>query len=335
MGIRGLYSFLQKAATKTLEKNELSKWKGKRLGIDILCLLYRSRSAGIPLLQNISSFLAECCYLNIELIVVFDGSPPPQKKYVTAFRKQQREKSDQYCNALEVALERHDLTEEMKNQIQKQIISSRKAVPQIRSDDRDLVKQLFYATGTPFVHSIGEADNLLAYMSLRGEIDAVISTDYDFLARGVRHLIVPENDDLRISRYLHYDLTAICSSLELTPVQFREFACLLGTDYAPGLYSAGNGGTFVNARFLYKKYKNAGSLSVLLARYGLTQEKCRKIEISLEELSIERKTVDDFIKPDQKAKLERPHIIENNWIQERLKTGELAKETTIFLIACN
>ena len=75
MGIRGLYSFLFWTAANTIKKQSLADWAGKKIGVDILCLLYRSRSLGIPLLWNLSHFLAACRAQQIQLVVVFDGSP--------------------------------------------------------------------------------------------------------------------------------------------------------------------------------------------------------------------------------------------------------------------
>ena len=99
MGIRGLYSFLFWQVSNTIRKQCLADWRGKRLGVDILCLLYRSRSVGIPLLWNLSHFLATCRANQIELVVVFDGSPPPEKSEIMAQRRLLRENTDKFCSA--------------------------------------------------------------------------------------------------------------------------------------------------------------------------------------------------------------------------------------------
>ena len=324
MGIRGLYSFLFWSAAKIIRRETLTKWKGKRLGIDILCLLYRSRSMGYPLLLNLSHFLADCKRNDIKIVVVFDGSPPAEKAQIMAVRKKQRDDTDKLCSALESALENNDLSSEQRCLIQDKIQSSRKNVPQIRAEDRDAVKQLLYATGTPFVHALGEADALLAYMEYKGEIDAVVSTDYDFLARGVKHLIVPSSENLQECVFHHLDLESVCAEIGLTESQFREFVCLLGTDYAPGI------GKYTS-RLLYRRYKLCGSIETLMNRMRLSEDKRENVRLSLQELDISRKNVDDLLRPDQQEKLAKGGSVEPEWIARHLESGEVGEEIKVFL----
>ena len=324
MGIRGLYSFLFWSAAKIIRRETLVAWKGKRIGIDILCLLYRSRSMGYPLLQNLSHFLADCKRNCVEIVVVFDGSPPAEKAQIMAVRKKQREDTDKLCSALESALENTDLSTEQRGILQDKIYSSRKNVPQIRTEDRDAVKQLLYATGTPFVHALGEADALLAYMEHKGEIDAVISTDYDFLARGVKHLIVPSSENLQECVFHHFDLESVCTEIGLTKSQFREFVCLLGTDYAPGI------GKYTS-RLLYRRYKLCGNIETLMNRMRLAEDKKQNVRLSLQELDISLKSVNDLLRPDQQEKLAKGGSVEPEWIARHLATGEVGNEINVFL----
>lgn len=324
MGIRGLYSFIFWSASKIIQRETLSQWSGKKLGIDILCLLYRSRSVGIPLLWNLSHFISACKLHNIELVVVFDGSPPPEKSEIMAVRKKQREDTDKLCTTLEGALERSDLSTEQRDLITEKIAISRRNVPQIRSEDRDIIKQLLYATGVPFVHSLGEADALLAYLARRGEIDAVVSTDYDFLARGVKNLLVPSSENLADFSFHHFMLPEICKEIGLTEEQFRQFACLLGTDYAPGI------GRYTS-RLLYRRFKVCGSLDVLMDRLHLSTEKKENVRHSLQELNLENKVLDDLLRSEQQAKMMTPTPIEPEWILPRIETGEICPEMKIFV----
>ena len=323
MGIRGLSSFLFWSSSRD-RRSKLSEWSGKRIGVDILCLLYRSRSVNLSLLHNLSHFLAEARLHKIELIIVFDGSPPPEKAQIMATRKKQREDTDKLCSALESALEGVDLSCEQRDILQDKICSSRKSVPQIRAEDRDAVKQLLYATGTPFVHSLGEADALLAYMEYKGEIDAVVSTDYDFLARGVKNLLVPSTENLQDCTYHNFALADICNDIGLTITQFREFACLLGTDYAPGI------GKYTS-RLLYRRYKLCGSIETLMNRMRLAEEKKQNVRFSLQELDISRKTLDDLLRPDQQEKLAKGGSVEPDWITRHLALGEVGEEIRVFL----
>jgi len=327
MGIRGLYSFLFWTASNTIKKQTLSEWSGKRLGVDILCLLYRSRSLGIPLLWNLSHFLATCRAQQIQLVVVFDGSPPPEKSEIMAQRRKLREDTDKFCNALETALEGPELSVEQRKILNQRIQVSRRSVPQIRADDRNEVKQLLYATGTPFVHSQGEADTLLAYMEQKGQIDAVISTDYDFIARGVKNLLVPASENLEGTAFHCFQLDAICTELGLTQQQLREFACLLGTDYAPGLvYQRGQ-----TSRLLYRRFKVLGSLDALMAKMKLPDEKKADVRHSLAELDVENRLLDDLLRTEQQERLAKGSPIEPEWIHRHLANGEVCEGIRVFL----
>ena len=329
MGIRGLYSFLFWTASNTIKKQSLADWAGKKIGVDILCLLYRSRSLGIPLLWNLSHFLAACRAQQIQLVVVFDGSPPPEKSEIMAQRRKLREDTDKFCNALETALEGPELSIEQRKILNQRIQVSRRSVPQIRADDRNEIKQLLYATGTPFVHSQGEADSLLAYLEKRGEIDAVISTDYDFLARGVKNLLVPASENLEGTAFHCFQLNPICTELGLTEQQLREFACLLGTDYAPGLvYQRG-----LNSRLLYRRFKVLGSLDALMTRLKLTDEKKADVYRSLAELNIEGCQLNDLLRVEQQERLAKGSPIEPEWINQHLATGSVCEGIRIFLTA--
>ena len=291
MGIRGLYSFLFWTASNTIKKQTLSEWSGKRLGVDILCLLYRSRSLGIPLLWNLSHFLI-------------------------------------YQQAL-LWLEGPELSLEQRKILNQRIQVSRRSVPQIRADDRNEVKQLLYATGTPFVHSQGEADTLLAYMERRGQIDAVISTDYDFIARGVKNLLVPASENLEGTAFHCFQLEPICKELGLTQQQLREFACLLGTDYAPGLvYQRGQ-----TSRLLYRRFKVLGSLEALMTKMKLTDEKKADVQHSLDELDVENRLLDDLLRTEQQERLAKGSPIEPEWIHRHLAAGEVCEGIRVFLEA--
>ena len=245
-----------------------------------------------------------------------------------AQRRQLRENTDKLCSALETALEGNDLSEEQRVLVSERIRSHRRSVPQIRADDRNEVKQLLYATGTTFVHSMGEADALLAYMERRGEIDAVISTDYDFLARGVKNLLVPTSENLEGTGFHCFNLPGICEELGLTEHQFKEFACLLGTDYAPGLvYQRG-----LTSRLLYRRYKVLGSLDALMTKMKLTDEKKADVRRSLHELDIDG-GIDALLRADQQERLAKKPEIEPEWIHQHLAAGQVCTGILTFLEA--
>jgi 5'-3' exonuclease len=244
-----------------------------------------------------------------------------------AQRRLLRENTDKFCSALETALGSGNLSDEQRIIVNERIQTSRRSVPQIRAEDRNEVKQLLYATGTTFVHSLGEADALLAYMEHRGDIDAVISTDYDFLARGVKNLLVPTSENLEGTAFHCFNLAAICEGLGLTEQQFKEFACLLGTDYAPGLvYQRG-----LTSRLLYRRFKVLGSLDLLMSKMKLPDEKKADVSRSLAELDVSGRGIGELLRSDQQERLAKKTEIEPDWIARHLATNSVCDGIRGFL----
>jgi flap endonuclease-1 len=104
-------------------------------------------------------------------------------------------------------------------------------VPQITTRDRDDIKKFLYAAGVLFVTATGEADDLLGYLARTGQVGAVVSTDMDMLARGVRVLVQPETPDTTVLTEL--SLPTVLSGLGLTYEQFVDACMLMGSDYTP------------------------------------------------------------------------------------------------------
>jgi 5'-3' exonuclease len=104
-------------------------------------------------------------------------------------------------------------------------------VPQITSRDRDDIKKFLYSAGVLFVTATGEADDLLGFLARTNQVGAVVSTDMDMLARGVRVLVQPETPDTTVLTEL--SLPTVLSGLGLTYGQFVDACMLMGSDYTP------------------------------------------------------------------------------------------------------
>jgi 5'-3' exonuclease len=135
----------------------------------------------------------------------------------------------------------------------------------LTSEERNMAKQLFYACGIVSLNASCEADSVLAHFAKRNEIVAVISHDFDLLARGVETLLVPESYALPgdESGWTMYNLTAICKKSELSYDQLVDMCVLMGCDYT-------HGGVRVPYKTAYWLIKHHGTLHRVLSERGVT-----------------------------------------------------------------
>jgi hypothetical protein len=230
MGIRGLAGYLKTKIPQSRRNLTWSSWSGSSWAIDISCILYRARSAGLDPITVVASLLSRMRAANITPIVVFDGKPSTMKNEVLDQRRDQRETAQKEIGALEHILDVSANMSQMEKALTEKRISALKSHnPTVSSTDRDLVKQLLYGAGVLFVAASGEADDLLGYLARSGTVHAVVSTDMDMLVRGVPFLIIPETPDTTVLTEIRTD--TILNHLGLTYPSFVDACVLMGTDY--------------------------------------------------------------------------------------------------------
>jgi 5'-3' exonuclease len=191
----------------------------------------------------------------IEPVVVFDGKPPASKSAVTEQRRAERTVATKAINGLKEKIA-EAVTEGEREELQIRVTELQRKTPQVSREDRNDVKKFLYAAGVQFVTALGEADDLLASLCSRGDIDAVLSTDMDMLARRVPRLIIPETDDARILSEIRQE--DVLRGLGLTYDQFVHACVLMGSDYSersmtpPRAVDAARGGATTTASALLR-----------------------------------------------------------------------------------
>ena len=202
MGIRNLMRWIQWVSS--FQPVQWECLRGKRVGIDILSLLYKMRAQRQPVLETLDSLLGFLDNVGIQPICVFDGKSPQEKNGTRSARRRQR---DQLSNADQQQL-------------------------RISTGDRNEVKQLLYARGVLSINAEHEADTVLAYLSRHDDIAAVITSDMDFLPRGVQFIILP-GDFHAPQQWRKAQLDQLLVDAKLTYERFVEMCVLMGCDYAP------------------------------------------------------------------------------------------------------
>lgn len=236
MGIRGLAGLIRWRAPHARSiinwGSSSSRYAGQRWAIDASCLLFRARAAKLDIPTVIAGLIVRLRRAGIEPVFVFDGKPPPAKDSVVKHRCEVRESVKREIEEIRTAAaaaagagtEAEPVTEE-------QIAALEAKIPVITTQDRNEIKRLLYAAGVLGITASGEADDLLGYLARTGQVHAVVSTDMDMLARGVRVLVQPETPDAGMLTEL--SLVDVLAALKLTYRQFVDACMLMGSDYTP------------------------------------------------------------------------------------------------------
>jgi flap endonuclease-1 len=210
--------------------------KGKKIGIDILGFLYKTKAQHQSIFTYLGKLIAACRKYGIIPVPIFDGKPPEEKREALKQRAALRVDSDAKKKVLAEDLDTVPMSEAQKSIVKHELSTLEHNSSYLTSEERDQAKQLFYACGVLFLNATGEADNLLSYFAKRGEFVAVMSNDLDLIARGVETLLVP--DDYALpgdkSGWKQYGLTSILTSVNFTYAQFLEMCVLMGCDYTAG-----------------------------------------------------------------------------------------------------
>lgn len=236
MGIRGLTGWIRWATPQSFEVPDWSIFAGETIGIDILGQLYKIKAQRSCPLKYMAEFIAHAKQLNIRPIFVFDGKPPDAKRAALKERSALRESSLASLKVLETEVAPYVTTDAERSALEERIKSLSAYTSYLTSEERDLCKQLCYACGVLCLNATGEADDVLAHLAHKGTFKAVVSSDLDLLARGVKTLLVPQTWSMPGDGdgWVQYTLPSILRNVHFTYDQFVEMCVLMGSDYTVG-----------------------------------------------------------------------------------------------------
>nr|QDY52174.1 XPG I-region [Mimiviridae sp. ChoanoV1] len=247
MGIKDLNKFITRFTPKAITRKNISTFNGLTLAVDVSIFLYKYKYSN----KLIHSFLQQYYHYkknNIELIYIFDGKPPKEKKKILESRKNIQDKQN---NKVEALLgEKSKLTDENEIKIiDKKIKDAKKRCLSITKEDIYNVKKLFNILGIKYIEHNCEADLVCAYLFKEGKVNGCISNDMDFLPLGVGVLIRNYNlgDMVDI-----YNLDTIIEDSGMNYDEFVDFCILCGCDYTCTIPRLG----FITAYKSILKYKN-------------------------------------------------------------------------------
>ena len=249
MGIKSLTQTIKKFSIDSIENDNLYKLSGKKVAVDASLIIYQQLLGNHKILKNkddkiinhiIGLFYKIINYmaLNIDLIFIFDGRPPENKKKCIQKRKEksfEAKAQSQKAN-----------NEEDKNKYERLSI-------RLTKEMIDDIKLLLNYLGIPYIQlDIGEAEAYASELCRIGYVDYLLSEDMDSLVYGcpklIRNCIDKDLKRRGIVSIFHYE--KIIKGLKLTKDQFIDFCIFCGCDYCDSVPKVGN----ITALKLIQKY---------------------------------------------------------------------------------
>ena len=228
----------------------LEDLRNKKLAVDASQMLYQFIASirqpdGTPLmdsndnvtshLMGISTRIPSLMEKGLRLAFVFDGIPPTLKIY----EKEQREHRKQLAEKrLEEAKEEGD---------EESMLKYSKQATRLTFKMVDEAKELIKAFGLPVIQSPSESEAQCSFMAEKGDVYAVVSTDFDSLLystpRLIKNITVSQRRKIR-NTYIKtnpemIELKQVLKELEINQDQLIIIAILIGTDYNSGIKGIG------------------------------------------------------------------------------------------------
>ncbi len=230
MGVQRLNQFIRDNCGRHAAAVPLSSLAGQRIAVDASIYMYKflgDRS----LLAGIYQMVVLFRNAGAELVFVFDGAPPPEKREAQEERKRRKWQAHDAYVALEQKMAAPDAvpTREMHSEL----ANLRRRSLRLSRRDVDSVRSLLSYCGTGYINAPQEADHICARLVLAGTCWACLSEDTDMFALGcprvLKGLCLPRN------RCILYNWEEMRDSLPIQQDEFRLVCAAAGTDYGSGI----------------------------------------------------------------------------------------------------
>lgn len=247
MGIKDVNQVIGTCSRKLM----LNQFRGKKIGVDARNFQYRFlrskayQSHQHPILRGFMNQINMFRKYSITPIYVFDGASPEEKAQTIVKRQIQSNRvkarieilkghistieTREYSTSTPFPIVEVDM-EVSEMQMQLESLQIQTLVP--RKADSKLCQELFDLCGIMHIEAPAEADEILASLALKGNIDVVLSADMDLLTYGVPTLMTKiQSIGNGQHEVVAYDLSTVLAHTKWTFEQFRDFCILCGCDY--------------------------------------------------------------------------------------------------------
>ena len=254
MGIRYLNKYFREECSdknNCIKMISISQLSGKKIAVDISIYLYKFIGES-QLIENIYLMLSIFKYYNIIPVFIFDGKSPAEKKELILRRREDRKEAETKYNLLKQQFDAGDFDDQ---DISSSMDVLKKKLINVTKTDFDNVKKLITAYGCTYYDAPGEADELCAYLTIKGKVWACLSEDMDMFVYGCTRVI--RFISLLNKTAVLYDHKGILHELKISQKELREICVLSGTDYNIQSHNDTDKHcpTLYNTLKLFKKYK--------------------------------------------------------------------------------
>jgi len=231
MGIKNLNRYLLTNCSETsISKKPLSEFSNKVVVIDTSIYLYKFVETG-TLIEGIYNMISILRKYHIIPLFVFDGKPPIEKRELLQKRRIEKNDAEEKYNEIKRQLDSvGDVIEKHKEaELQIEMEALKKRFVRITHADIQIAKDIIVAYGINYIESLGESDQLCAFLVKKSYAWACISDDMDMFVYGcprvIRHISLLNHTGIL------YDTGSILNDLNMTYSLFCDIMVLSGTDY--------------------------------------------------------------------------------------------------------
>ena len=186
MGIKGLYTYLReyRGIVHPLKAAPM------RIGVDALSLLYKYKGDTKELLSLLQGMVA----VGHKVLFVFDGKAPPEKGAEIQERKESKEGAQSKATMIQEFLNTEEaggLDATARRFFERSLERCEQQSWHVTRQTRRAFQDDLWNISVPYVKSVSEADDVLVDLYKGGKLDAILSSDMDYLAAGVERLWIP------------------------------------------------------------------------------------------------------------------------------------------------
>lgn len=228
MGIQFLNKFLRTECMNSIKEMGMSELSGKKIVVDIDIYMFKF-SAENALIENMYSMFSIFRYYKITPIFIFDGKTPIEKKELIIERRANKKKAEADYNELQSKLSSNDIDDNEYNEIKNKMYELKRQFVYLTKQDFHMVKELINAFGFCYIDAPNEADEICAYLTIKGKVWGCLSEDMDMFVYGCPRVI--RYFSVLNHKCVVYDLHKILNNLQLNLHELKQICVLSGTDY--------------------------------------------------------------------------------------------------------
>ncbi len=228
MGIKFLNNFLKTECKKSINEIGVRELSGKKIVVDIDIYMFKFVGEN-ALIENMYLMFSIFRHYQIIPVFIFDGKIPTEKKELIEERREQKKQAQQEFNILKNKMDSENFDEDEYNNIQNKMDELRKQFVYLTKKDFEIVKQLINAFGFTYIDAPGEADEICAYLTIKGKVWGCLSEDMDMFVYGSPRVI--RYFSLLNHKCVVYDLKSILNELKINLNELKQICILSGTDY--------------------------------------------------------------------------------------------------------